>query len=353
MDTNPLAALIARTKSSAVALRPAELRGASQAVLRAARDSRVTAIPNERYIERWFPAETLRVIATTLAGIATSDVPDAFKDVARLTLSTNLRAWSLQEPSQLRIFRRAEAPPADALAAKFATDLIQAEAELATSIRLIEALDIALGDATVACADARQGEAWGDGRYDALITSPPYATALPYIDTDRLSIYALGLDDVRGRSDLEWSMIGNREITRGRRLALDAALAANGADLPVSIWESIVAIQAVNERVGVGFRRANLPALLYRYFDDMRTVLVRAAEVLRRDALCAIVVGDSYTVAGNHRVRIETGSHLVALGEAVGFRLEERVPMGGQTRYLPHQRNTIPDEEILLLRRQA
>jgi site-specific DNA-methyltransferase (cytosine-N4-specific) len=291
------------------------------------------------------------VIARTLAGIASADAPEAFKDFARLLLSSSLRSWSLQEPTQLRIFRRSEAPTADALRSRFDSDLLRGSTELQTGIRLIARLGLDLGHVDVLCADGRESGPWGDRLHDALITSPPYATALPYIDTDRLSIFALGLADIRDRGDLEWSMIGNREIKKRQKERLESALASNAACLPEVVPVDILKIKRANERAGVGFRRMNLPCLLYKYFWDMDVVLHQAAGALKPGSVCAIVIGDSYTVAGTRRVRIETGSHLIACAEQHGFQLEERIAMGGQTRYLPHQRNTIPDEEIILLRR--
>jgi site-specific DNA-methyltransferase (cytosine-N4-specific) len=350
IDRNPLAALIADTKCAALHLELDEVLEAHEEVLGRVRTSRATSIANRSYLERWFPPDTLLLIARTLAGINHAPVPEAFKNVARLVLSTNLRAWSLQEPSQLRIFRRAEAPPAADLAARFASDLRSAHAELCVSLRLIRELELVLPGATIILGDGRLLESWA-GSHDALITSPPYATALPYIDTDRLSIYALGLADISDRSSLEWAMIGNREIRQRQKTELEQALVANEAELPEDVCASILQIRRANARAEVGFRRANLPALLYKYFWDMDTVLRRAADHLQPNTLCAIVVGDSFTVAGDKRVRIATGDHIVSCAEAQGFRLEERIAMGGQVRYLPHQKNTIPAEEILLLRR--
>lgn len=350
IDRNPLAALIADTKCAALHLDLDEVQDAHEDVLARVRTSRTTNIANRSYLERWFPPDTLLLIARTLAGIDRAPVPNAFKNVARLVLSTNLRAWSLQEPSQLRVFRRAKAPRAADFAAKFASDLRSTHAELCVSLRLTRELQLVLPGATIIRGDGRVSETWA-GSHDALITSPPYATALPYIDTDRLSIYALGLADISDRNSLEWEMIGNREIRQRQKSELEQALTANEAGLPDDVCKSILKIQRANARADVGFRRANLPALLYKYFWDMDTVLRRAAEHLRPNALCAIVVGDSYTVAGDKRVRIATGDHIVSCAEAQRFRLDERIEMGGQVRYLPHQKNTIPAEEILLLRR--
>src|SRR5262249_23680959 len=55
------------------------------------------------------------------------------------------------------------------------------------------------------------------GKVDVVITSPPYATALPYLDTDRLSLYYLGLLSRSGHRSRDLEMIGNREISDKKR----------------------------------------------------------------------------------------------------------------------------------------
>jgi site-specific DNA-methyltransferase (cytosine-N4-specific) len=338
IDRNPLAALIARTKVDALRLDASDVREATTALLRTLGAAREAELPNRDYLDRWFPAETLAVIARILGCVDAAAAPEAFKDLARLVLSTDLRAWSLQEPSQLRIFRRETAPPASELEERFRSQLRSSAQSLATGIDLIKHLGISLPTVRIECGDSRTHETWGaDERFDALVTSPPYATALPYIDTDRLSIFALGLHDVGSRSALEWSMIGNREIRTKQRRDLEEALVSNSEVLPEATVEAILKIKSANDAAGVGFRRENLPALLYRYFADMKSVFTQARGRLKPRALTGVVIGDSYTVAGTERVRIETANHLAEVAAALGFDLEERVPMGGQSGYLPHQ----------------
>jgi hypothetical protein len=349
IDQNPLAALIARTKVAALQLPSAELEPMQAAILAELKRTRRGELPNEAYLARWFPPATLRLIGRILTAIERPLLPPAMADVARLTLSSLLRAWSLQEPSQLRIYRRPRAPDAASLRRRFIADLHATVASVGLGSRLLDELGISLGKVTVLEGDARKPDAW-IGDCDALVTSPPYATALPYIDTDRLSIYALGLAEISERSHLEWSMIGNRELRKRQRIELEEQLDRNAAKLPQAVIEDILMIRARNRAAGAGFRRENLPSLLYRYFADIQTVLERAAENLKPNALAAIVVGDSFTNAGGKRVRIRTANAICETASGLGFTTVERIQMGGQVAYLPHQRNTIPAEEILILR---
>lgn len=350
IDRNPLAALIARTKVAVLALDPDAAAGAADALVGAVGASRGGDLPNRPYLERWFAPDTLGVIERILGGAARADVAPALRDLARLSLSTLLRQWSLQEPSQLRIFRRETAPPAEQLLTRWENEVRQACAGVLTGLRLLRELEIDPGAVSTVEGDAREPAAWHGRQFDALVTSPPYATALPYIDTDRLSIYALGLADVADRSALEWAMIGNRELRKRQRLDLEARLHDNADALPASVVADIAEIKRRNDAAGVGFRRENLPALLYRYFADMAAVLREASAHLKRGALCAIVVGDSYTNAGEQRFQIRTADFLCEVAQSLGFTVEERIVMGGQSAYLPHQRNTIPSEDILMFR---
>jgi len=59
-----------------------------------------------------------------------------------------------------------------------------------------------------------------DNQFDIARTSPPYATALPYIDTSRLSLVWLKLTPPSKIKDLEYRLLGSREIGRYDSLEL-------------------------------------------------------------------------------------------------------------------------------------
>ncbi|MBL3931435.1 hypothetical protein FH722_25600, partial [Bacteroides thetaiotaomicron] len=59
------------------------------------------------------------------------------------------------------------------------------------------------------------------GSVDLVLTSPPYGTALPYIDTDRLSLlFIMGLKSSE-RKPVENGLIGSREISTVERRRLE------------------------------------------------------------------------------------------------------------------------------------
>ena len=186
-------------------------------------------------------------------------------------LSNLLRDYSFQDPTQLRIRVRNDDPPSN-LIATFENNLNYHIKDLKAfslicPMSLKTNIEIKLGD-------ARTIVDLGNimpGSIDAIITSPPYATALPYIDTDRLSIFAFGFATKSNFRSLEESLIGNREITKSKRVILDKELENNfnNSILPSEIITLLKKIYFLNKNADVGFRRKNTAALLFKYFLDM------------------------------------------------------------------------------------
>jgi hypothetical protein len=189
---------------------------------------------------------------------------------------------------------------------------------------------------------------------DAIVTSPPYANALPYIDTDRLSLLVLGLMSSRARNQLQKQIIGNREIQDSERRALEAEMegATGLRTFPGAVSDQIRRILDENRRHLVGFRRRNVPSLLYQYFRDMRTVMSKLRVVVKRGGRAFVVVGDSTTKLGSgDEVTIRTADHLATLSEQVGWKAIEVWPITVTVEGLVHVRNAITENKILVLQR--
>src|SRR5207237_5903274 len=89
------------------------------------------------------------------------------------------------------------------------------------------------------------------GFVDAAITSPPYATALPYVDTQRLSLCLLGLIGSDQIMTTERTLIGGREITSGQRARAEGMVNGASTNLPGSITRlTNDMIRAVSEEDG-------------------------------------------------------------------------------------------------------
>ncbi|NJN98718.1 MAG: hypothetical protein HC875_33835 [Anaerolineales bacterium] len=185
----------------------------------------------------------------------------------QVTLSNILRRVSWQKDDDLRVRKEIRPELEIDVKAEFL-------AELNRSVKTILALlyenqDFPVGQATIVEGNARQADrllAGQRGQIEAIITSPPYATALPYLDTDRLSLCYLGLLSRPQHRQRDYQMIGNREITERQRQLNWQEYQQRRTELPAEITRVIDLIDTLNRQTEVGFRRRNLPALLARYF---------------------------------------------------------------------------------------
>lgn len=189
------------------------------------------------------------------------------------------------------------------------------------------------------------------GKLKAIITSPPYATALPYLDTDRLSLCYLGLLTRSRHRERDYRMIGNREVTESRRRSYWRDYERQRVELPEEITILIDRIQDLNERSNVGFRRRNLAALLARYFLDMRKVFEGMAFLLKRGGWAFVVIGNNHTVAGGQRVEIETDRLLALLGQRAGLNLDHTIRMEMLVSRDIFRKNAVGSESILCFRK--
>jgi site-specific DNA-methyltransferase (cytosine-N4-specific) len=387
VDLNPLAVFIARVKVGCLDIDPAQLEETVESVLSAiARDAqryglsddllgtdecrRIVAdatwlrlaakLPNLEYLRRWFDREAvakLSLVQTHARSVADQRVAD----LCLLAASDIARDFSLQDPEDLRVRRRKDLPPSYRLLERYAAELRQAcRAVYAyAAVRPYVEPPAASDSWRIHHADVRRLHAMADPllstpeSVDAIITSPPYATALPYIDTDRLSLFLLGLMTPGSRGGIERNMIGNREISPVTRRALEADFFTRNGVLPIppSIKELLLKIHRLNSIGGAGFRRQNMLSLLYKYFSDMRAAFLQARRVLKPGATMTVVIGNNHTIAGGERVEIETDRLLVELAESVGFEFESAQPMTDQAGYMAHSRNMVKSETIFTMRK--
>jgi site-specific DNA-methyltransferase (cytosine-N4-specific) len=266
----------------------------------------------------------------------------------KVVLSNIIRKVSWQKDDDLRVRREIRTDVNINVIAEFMTELNRS---VKTTLALVyENQDFQVGQTKIAEGDTRYADLLlGDltGKVDMIITSPPYATALPYLDTDRLSLYYLGLLSRSEHRQRDYDMIGNREVTNGHRQRYWEKYLQNRHKLTQSITSVIDLIYELNSNSDVGFRRRNLPSLLGCYFLDMRQVFDTFTKVLRSGAPAYVVVGNNHTTAGGQRVEIETDKLLAELGEAAGLRLAEVVPMEMLISRDIFKKNTSSTESIL------
>jgi len=282
---------------------------------------------DQGYLRSWFSDQVLRDLDRIVVKINRIE-NHAIRGLMWICLSNILREVSWQKTDDLRVRKEviidAEIDP-----------IREFLEESGRTIRLILAFlyrnaGIQVGFFDIAEGDASNipdiWEAW-TGKVDAIITSPPYATALPYLDTDRLSLSYLGLLPRGYHRERERRMIGNREITDAVRRKYWVEFLNKRASLPESVISLVTEIETRNSSSNVGFRRRNTGALLARYFLAMAGVFRGIKTLLKPTGVCYVVVGSNHTIAGGERVDINTPQLLSDIAVLEGMTLEYEIPM--------------------------
>jgi site-specific DNA-methyltransferase (cytosine-N4-specific) len=352
LDMNPLASFVSNAKLRALATPASEIESALQNVLKPLRRFRAARLGGETdrriaYLSNWFPAETLVLLEALRVSVR--EYGGRAEPVLLSLASDLLRDYSLQEPADLRIRRRICPLPSEPF-------LNALETKAFEFVRNLEAAQDVTGlvhlDSEAVVEDSRELAAAIrrkslPSRYDLVITSPPYATALPYIDTQRLSLVWLGLcfaDEIRW---LEGEAVGSREV-REKSTNWDERLQNNTDKLPPQLLSFCRKLKAALDSDD-GFRRQAVPSLIYRYFADMQKVFLSLTDVLSRGAQLAFVVGPNHTTLGGQRFDIDTPAQLAQIAQEIGFRINEDIPLQTYQRYGLHQKNSIHGECLTIM----
>ena len=182
------------------------------------------------------------------------------------------------------------------------------------------------------------------------MTSPPYATALPYIDTQRLSLIWLELISPDVLRNAEELLIGSREAKITVLNSLNNELSNNKAKLPFEVIEYCRLLQDhISE--DDGFRRKAVPLLLYRYFSDMVNSFVTIHNVMKRGGKYLLIVGTNRTTLGGTLFQIDTPRFLSQLATHAGWNIVEQLPLETYKRYGIHAANAVQSETLIVLQK--
>jgi hypothetical protein len=371
IDRNPLATHIANAKVRALHQADGRLESLATKVLdgldrvadlgaKVIDDRRLNALlgrrwedelPSLAYLTAWFPRLVLAQLVATRRAISAA-VPDREdRAVFDVLLSDQLRQVSLQEPLDLRVRRRKDPQPTYPLLGLFADAVRE---RLPRVSRAREALGDLRGVQRAYLADIRTASLRSflhvpRGGFDAIITSPPYATALPYIDTQRLSLILLGFIKAEDVASTERGLIGARELSTTERRALDEEIRSGSDLLPASVFKLCRDMLHAAELPGNGFRRQNTPALLFRYCRDMAGFFHSVRPAMKPGAPIALVVGCNRTTLGGRDFAIDTPALLVDIAKHCGYTFIRDEPMDTYPRYDMHQRNAINAETLIVV----
>ena len=360
-DMNPLAAKIAKAKVGILDVNPDVVREAVGTLVSRIEEA-PTRPPDQRdqfhasclaEVSNWFPEPVISKLNWLLASIR-SVSGGVIRDFLEVVLSSVIREVSQQDPADLRI-RRRKTPIDDADVFQLYMDALD------TQYARIERFWTVRGYSPDRFQPCRVVE--GDSRnsatldtlglqrnsVDLVLTSPPYATALPYIDTDRLSLLTLFGMDSSARRPVEQTLVGSREIAPKDRRHLEDAIGDRGTGLPESMCEYLQELHQRVSNADVGFRRKNMPSLLQRFFQDMAIVLKNCCKVLRPGGEAMIVIGDNRMRVDGDYERIPTTDFVEAIAVSCGLKLLERIDISVTTENLVHMKNAITENVVLRL----
>lgn len=352
-DINPLAVFIANAKLRSLQI-PAErlLRDGISCLIDAEKYSCIHFVGDERdiYLQSWFPMDYLQQIEKLRIAIKQSG--SASTNIMLVIASNLLRDYSLQEPHDLRIRRRKSPFPEKSFFQAYREALEAFCKKLSDFQRNVGVVEIKQRAINIDCKNAMGHDGLGANTFDLALTSPPYATALPYIDTQRLSLVWLGLLTPSEVKLLEAELVGSREIRGAGKKNLLAHLEKNEDGLPETEAHFCLQLQQALSETD-GFRRQAVPRLLYRYFSAMSDVFASVRGVVKEDAPFGLIVGGNHTVLGGTRFDINTPQHLANLAVSRGWQHVETIPLQTYKRYGLHQNNATTTEALIVLKAAA
>lgn len=299
------------------------------------------------YLRDWFDHENLVVIESLRTAIVSS--AGKYSDIFLALASDLLRDYSLQEPADLRVRRRKSPYPEvsfmDAYKQKVSSFLgnVKSSQEVTgKQARIGKAYNIDSRDRK------RIRNTFHEDEFDVSITSPPYATALPYIDTQRLSLVWMRKLDKSGFKKLESMMTGSREMRKEEKDKFTESFESNLFGLSPNVFDFCVHLkESLSD--SDGFRRKAVPLLMYRYFNDMKLMFQTMKHPMKKGALFALVVGHNKTTLGGNKIDIDTPHYLKEVAIDVGWKHVESFPLQTYHRYDLHSQNAVNDETLLIL----
>lgn len=366
IDMNPLAVAISNAKIVAVRTTPTSLRKTSDLVIeRVTKKWETCDSDSDRiewrekhkssdYLTRWFPLTVLRQLTIILESI--SEIPSpALRSVFKVILSNIIRDVSWQDPNDLRIRRRKEQAqdyPAIELFVSTVQTCTETIAAAKDHLQNNNSWQRAVqGDSSNFMTLGGRPRKYLSEGIDCILSSPPYATALPYIDTQRLSLALLDIATPPEIRRLDNALVGSREVSTRDRLELETRIDENQECLPDIVWRACKELKAAYSPDIDGFRRQNTPAVVYRYFAGMAQVMSNAIEYISSGGYLAFVVGPNRTTLGGSIIHIDTPAMLATIGEKVGLKLIDSIELETYSRYNIHSQNSIREERLLVMRR--
>ncbi len=286
IDINPFLAWFAGAKTAVYSL--TTLENAVQAARRAVDTMRAYAVPPAPYppihnIHRWWAQdnlEQLRYLKSAIAEVFSGD--GRATDLLHVAFCRTLIQMSNARFNHQSMSFRSTEENQPGLFSDVGSVFLE---DVDHIINTAEQNPI--GDATVVLGDAKNPASVIAGKYDTVITSPPYANRMSYIRELRPYMYWLGyLANGRDAGELDWSAIGGTWGIATSRLAEWSS--CGGWWVPSELNELVSTISDTN-----GTNSNLLAAYVGKYFHDVSQHISGLRDVLIRGADIYYVIGNS------------------------------------------------------------
>lgn len=274
---------------------PDELREAGRGVVHALRrpsSKRIRWAPNLHQIEKWWDEETLSTLSELFVFIREMDASAILKDLLRVAfckvmISTSNASFGHQSMS----FKKVK-PPRGRQPTLFEgpdeqdrrLHVLKLFEESVDSVASGVEEDSPVAKGKVILGDSRHlDRVLKDKTYSVVITSPPYPNRMSYIRELRPYMYWLGfLENGRQAGNLDWEAIGG---TWGCATSNLGSWEPSNGPVGFGSFETIVS--------RIGAKHGLLGKYVHRYFDDVKVHIRSLRSVLKPDARCFYVVGNS------------------------------------------------------------
>ena len=306
-------------------------------------------------LESWFPKKVLEKITPIIKEI--NEVPNLkIKNFLEVCLSSIIRKVTQQEPQDLRI-RRRKVPLIDAPVFELFIKKVKNQRE---KIRYFSARSTKsntnFGKTQIVNCDSRvlnksiQNSIQKES-FDCVITSPPYAAALPYVDTDRLSILLLCSMLSGDRKKIEDSLVGARDMKKSSKDLIEEKIETKlfNSIRSKTAKALISKVHKQNSIAKVGFRKKNMASVLYRYFEDMTLIMENLNWATKQNGNLFFVIGDNKTFLGEKEIEtaISSAKILKEIGKSIGWKLIQSIPITVTQENRKHNKNSILENDII------
>lgn len=301
----------------------------------------IFTLEQREYLEKWFPQKLLFELEAIIYFINKLNSKKE-KVILKIILSNLLREHSLQDPKDLRIRRRANVPIGSSLIANFLKSLRGHTVKHKEWLKIVGKSKILM---KLIYGDSRNLTHLLNTEIQGTVCSPPYVSALPYVDTYRLSMVALGIIDPKRILATERMLIGARDITKG-----DESNFNNSLDkLPNSIKKTANYIyQAILMDKSAGFRKKAVPYGFVKYAYLMMNVLNQLFMVEAKGARNLWILGPNKVKLSNDWYYINTPEIVGSLAEVAGFSNVRLETVQAYQRYNMYSKNSIDKEDVLI-----